>query len=66
MRSQTTFREYRRSTRVPLKAVIAIEGDVETRTCEGETIVVNRQGSTDRYRDCVEHWNANLGSRLCD
>ncbi len=35
----------RRSTRVPLKVVIAIEGDAETRTCDGETIVVNLQGA---------------------
>jgi hypothetical protein len=45
MRSQTTFPEYRRSTRVPLKVVIAIEGIAKTRTCEGETIVVNLQGA---------------------
>jgi hypothetical protein len=45
MRSLTPFREYRRSTRVPLKVVIAIEGDDETRTCDGETVVVNLQGA---------------------
>jgi hypothetical protein len=40
-----TFRESRRSVRVPLKVVISIEGDAESRTCEGETIVVNLHGS---------------------
>jgi hypothetical protein len=45
MRSLTTFREYRRSTRVPLKVVIAIEGIGETRACDGETIIVNLQGA---------------------
>jgi hypothetical protein len=41
----TRFRESRRSTRVPLKVVITIEGGTETRTCDGETIVVNLQGA---------------------
>jgi hypothetical protein len=45
MRSLTTLREYRRSTRVPLKVVIVIQGDDENRTCDGETIVVNLQGA---------------------
>jgi hypothetical protein len=45
MPSTATFRESRRSTRVPLKVVIAIEGDAESRTCEGETIVVNLHGA---------------------
>ena len=40
-----TFRESRRSTRVPLKVVIAIESGADSRTCEGETIVVNLHGS---------------------
>jgi hypothetical protein len=40
-----TFHESRRSTRVPLKVVITIEGGTETRTCDGETIVVNLQGA---------------------
>jgi hypothetical protein len=40
-----TFRESRRSTRVPLKVVIAIESGAESRTCEGETLVVNLHGS---------------------
>src|SRR5438874_10770484 len=35
----------RRSTRVSLKVVIAIESGTETQTCEGETIVVNVQGA---------------------
>ncbi len=45
MPSTATFRESRRSTRVPLKVVIAIEGGAESRTCEGETIVVNLHGA---------------------
>ena len=45
MHSPTTFRESRRSTRVPLKVVIAIEDGAEGRTCEGETIVVNLHGA---------------------
>src|SRR6266567_5526773 len=43
--STAAFHPLRRSTRVPLKVVIAIEGDAETRTCDGETIVVNLQGA---------------------
>jgi PilZ domain len=35
----------RRSTRVPLKVVITIEGGTETRTCDGETIVINLHGA---------------------
>jgi hypothetical protein len=38
-------RDLRRSTRVPLKVVITIGGGTETRTCDGETIVVNLQGA---------------------
>jgi hypothetical protein len=45
MASTATFRESRRSIRVPLKVVIAIEGGAESRTCEGETIVVNLHGA---------------------
>jgi PilZ domain len=45
MASTVTFRESRRSTRVPLKVVIAIEDGAESRTCEGETIVVNLHGA---------------------
>jgi hypothetical protein len=37
------FRDSRRSTRVPLKVVITIEGGAET--CEGLTIVVNLHGA---------------------
>jgi hypothetical protein len=40
-----TFHESRRSTRVPLKVVITVEGGAESRTCEGETIVVNLHGA---------------------
>ena len=35
----------RRSTRVPLKVVIAAQGLSEPLTCGGETIVVNRHGA---------------------
>jgi hypothetical protein len=45
MPSTVGFQASRRSTRVPLKVVIDIEGGAETRTCEGETIVVNLQGA---------------------
>ncbi len=45
MPSTAAFHPLRRSTRVPLNVVIAIEGGGETRTCEGETIVVNLQGA---------------------
>jgi hypothetical protein len=45
MSSTPTFGESRRSTRVPLKVVIAIEGGTERRTCDGETIVVNLHGA---------------------
>jgi hypothetical protein len=41
----TTFHESRRSTRVPLKVIITVEGGAESQTCDGETIVVNLQGA---------------------
>jgi len=37
--------ESRKSTRVPLKLVIAAQGLSEPLTCDGETIVVNRHGA---------------------
>ena len=37
--------ESRRSTRVPLKVVIAARGITEPLTCDGETVVVNRHGA---------------------
>ncbi|MGE5057579.1 MAG: hypothetical protein ACM3WP_25735 [Acidobacteriota bacterium] len=37
--------ELRRSTRVPLKVVIAAQGINEQLTCDGETIIVNRHGA---------------------
>jgi hypothetical protein len=37
--------ELRRSTRVPLKIVVAAQGINEQLTCDGETIVVNRHGA---------------------
>ena len=40
-----TFRESRRSTRVPLKVVITVEGGAQSLMCEGETIVVNLHGA---------------------
>ena len=43
---QKTFRESRRSTRVSLKVVIAIEGGADTQMCDGETIVINLHGAS--------------------
>ena len=45
MSPTATFRELRRSTRVPLRVLLAIEGDAESRTFDGETIVVNLHGA---------------------
>ncbi len=45
MPATETCHESRRSTRVPLKVVITVEGGAERRTCEGETIVVNLHGA---------------------
>jgi hypothetical protein len=45
MSSKVTFGESRRSTRVPLKVVIALEDVSGGRTCDGETIVVNVHGA---------------------
>jgi len=45
MASKATFHESRRSTRVALKVVITVEGGAESRTCDGETIVVNLHGA---------------------
>jgi hypothetical protein len=39
------FKENRRSTRVPLKIDIKVEGGAENLMCEGETIVVNLHGA---------------------
>jgi hypothetical protein len=41
----TTFRESRRSTRVPLKIAIYVENVTEWLECEGETAVVNLHGA---------------------
>lgn len=43
--AQSIFHESRRSTRVPLKVMIAVEGAAESLKCEGETIVVNLHGA---------------------
>src|SRR5216684_3557876 len=43
--STATFCESRRSTRVPLKVVITVEGGAQRLRCEGETIVVNLHGA---------------------
>lgn len=43
--SPSSIRESRRSTRVPLKVVISVEGGADSLTCEGETIVVNLHGA---------------------
>ncbi len=40
-----TLSESRRSTRVRLKILIETQGIAEPRTCQGETIVVNRHGA---------------------
>jgi hypothetical protein len=45
MSSKATFRECRRSTRVPLKVIIEAQGLTERLICEGETIVVNLHGA---------------------
>ena len=45
MSSKPTFLGSRRSTRVPLKVVVTVEGGPESRTCDGETIVVNLHGA---------------------
>ena len=46
MPSTATFHDSRRSTRVPLKVVLTVvEGGAGSRTCEGETIVVNLHGA---------------------
>lgn len=45
MPSKAMFHESRRSTRVPLKVMIAVEGGTESVTCEGETVVVNLHGA---------------------
>jgi hypothetical protein len=45
MPSRATFHESRRSTRVPPKVVITVEGGAERRTCDGETIVVSLHGA---------------------
>jgi translation initiation factor 6 (eIF-6) len=37
--------ESRKSTRVPLKVVIVVQGINEQLTCDGETIIVNRHGA---------------------
>ena len=42
---QKHIRDARRSTRVPLKVVIAAQSLTEPLTCDGETIVVNRHGA---------------------
>ena len=43
MPPKATFHESRRSTRVPLKVVLTVEG--ENRKCDGETITVNLHGA---------------------
>lgn len=39
------IKENRRSTRVPLKIDIKVEGGSKNLTCEGETVVVNLHGA---------------------
>ena len=45
MASTGTFDQQRRSTRVPLKLAITVESGAGSRTCDGETIVVNIHGA---------------------
>ena len=45
MASTGPFDQQRRSTRVPLKVVIAIRAGAGSRTFEGETVVVNLHGA---------------------
>jgi hypothetical protein len=45
MLSKATFGDSRRSTRVPMKVVIALEDGSGGRTCDGQTIVVNVHGA---------------------
>ena len=44
--SNSLIRESRRSTRVPLKVVVSVEGSTDPFTCEGETIMVNLHGAS--------------------
>jgi len=46
MPSPETFHQSRRSTRIPLKVLITVEGDAPSRTCKGETIFVNLHGAS--------------------
>src|ERR1019366_7751385 len=61
-----TFHESRRSTRVPLKVVITVEGGAGSRTCDGETIVVNLHGVLIATAIGLSSGNENLDSRLLD
>jgi|SRR5580704_4893956 hypothetical protein len=45
MSSNDAFHNSRRSTRVPLKVVVEVQGTTDHLTCEGETIVVNLHGA---------------------
>lgn len=45
MPAKAKLREARRSTRVPLRVVIAVLGGSSDLTCEGETVVVNLHGA---------------------
>jgi len=45
MSSKPVTRDSRRSTRVPLKVIIAAQGLSDPVVCEGETIVVNLHGA---------------------
>lgn len=46
MPPKAIFHESRRSARVPLKVVIAVERGDQSWTCQGETIVVNLHGAS--------------------
>ena len=45
MASKQAPLQFRRSTRVPLKIALGMEGVAESPPCEGETIVVNLHGA---------------------
>jgi len=45
MSPNAAVRESRRSTRVPLRVVIEVQGSSEKLVCEGETIIVNLHGA---------------------
>jgi hypothetical protein len=49
------FNESRRSTRVPLKVTITVEAGTESRSYDGETLVVSLHGAPVAYRLLITH-----------